>query len=69
MKNNYSWTQIELNDDFTINVSNNNKWRNTITLNRLTEHYKLAILERYETEYYISIMQDYYGDRIKIIVE
>ena len=69
MKNNYSWTQIELNNDFAINVSNNNKWKNTITLNGLTEHYKLTILERDETDYYISVMQDYYGDRIKIIIE
>lgn len=69
LKSKYSWAKLELNNDLTIIVTTKNKWKNTITLSGKNINYKLTILERHETVNYISILQNYYGDRIKLIIE
>lgn len=69
LKANYSWTQLDIINEFTIKFANNNKWKNTITLCGQNINYKLSILERHETDYYLSIIQNYYRDRIIIITK
>jgi hypothetical protein len=47
-------------------VENDNYWKNTITIKGPNESHKLSIVEREDTDYYISVLKRFYGNRINI---
>ena len=67
LKSKYAFTEIDTVNGFDIEVNTKSNWGHTITIKGLNDHYKLSILERFETDNYISVLRDFYGEQVKVI--
>ncbi len=67
LKSKYAFTEIDTVNGFDIEVNTKSNWGHTITIKGVNDHYKLSILERFETDNYISVLRDFYGEQVKVI--